>query len=130
MAKKSKEIPYSEAFGELEQILSRLRSGQLGINELTASVNFRPLNWLSATVSHTFLNHNKLGILGFALNLHPAGFNLFLGADYIGMNWVRYESIPVPYDMKSVNVYAGIGFNFGRPKHLKADKPKKQKREE
>ena len=38
MAKKSKEIPYSEAIGELEQILSRLRSGQLGINELTASV--------------------------------------------------------------------------------------------
>ena len=98
----------------------------LKYTELTASVNFRPLNWLSATVSHTFLNHNKLGILGFALNLHPAGFNLFLGADYIGMNWVRYESIPVPYDMKSVNVYAGIGFNFGRPKHLKADKPKKQ----
>lgn len=38
MAKKSKEIPYSESIGELEQILSRLRSGQLGINELTASV--------------------------------------------------------------------------------------------
>lgn len=94
--------------------------------ELTASVNLRPLNWLSATVSHTFLNHNKLGVLGFALNLHPPGFNLFVGADYIGMNWVRYESIPVPYDMKSVNVYAGIGFNFGRPKHLKTEKPKKK----
>lgn len=38
MAKKSKEIPYSEAIEELEQILARLRSGQLGINELTASV--------------------------------------------------------------------------------------------
>lgn len=38
MAKKSNVIPYSEAIGELEQILSRLRSGQLGINELTASV--------------------------------------------------------------------------------------------
>lgn len=38
MAKKSKEIPYSEAIGELEQILARLRSGQLGISELTASV--------------------------------------------------------------------------------------------
>lgn len=38
MAKKSKEITYSEAIGELEQILARLRSGQLGINELTASV--------------------------------------------------------------------------------------------
>ena len=38
MAKKSNVIPYSEAICELEQILSRLRSGQLGINELTASV--------------------------------------------------------------------------------------------
>lgn len=39
MAKKTtKNIPYSEAIGELEQILSRLRSGELGINELTASV--------------------------------------------------------------------------------------------
>lgn len=89
------------------------------ISELTASVNLRPTNWLSATVSHTFFNHNTPGILGFALNLHPAGLNVFVGADYLGFNFVKFKNIPIPRDMKSVNIYAGVGFNFGRPKHIK-----------
>ena len=90
------------------------------ISELTASVNLRPTNWLSATVSHTFFNHNTPGVLGFALNLHPAGLNVFVGADYIDCNYVTYKGVPIPRDMKSLNVYAGVGFNFGRPKHIKA----------
>lgn len=99
-----------------------------GINytELTASVNFRPLNWLSASVSHTFLNHNELGVFGFALNIHPTGFNLFLGADFIGLKagklTVANRNIPVPVAMKSANVYFGLGFSLGRAKYSKAYK--------
>ena len=52
-------------------------------SELTASVNFRIGRWLSTSVSHTFLNGNQPGVLGWALNLHPPGFHLFLGADFI-----------------------------------------------
>jgi hypothetical protein len=54
--------------------------------------------------------------LGFALNLHPKGINLFLGADYIPMKFVTYQNIPVPYNLKSFNLYFGLGFNLGRAK--------------
>ncbi len=91
----------------------------MSFSELTASVNFRPLNWVSATVSHTLLSRNRLGVFGFALNLHPTGFNLYLGADYIPMKMVKYESVSIPYSMKSFNFYMGIGFNLGRAKYLK-----------
>lgn len=39
MAKKAskKQIPYGEAITELESILQRLRSGELGVDDLTAS---------------------------------------------------------------------------------------------
>jgi exodeoxyribonuclease VII small subunit len=37
MAKSEKEIPYIEAITELESILQRLRSGELGVDDLAAS---------------------------------------------------------------------------------------------
>lgn len=88
-------------------------------SELTASFNIRATNWLSATLSHTFLSRNKLGVLGFALNIHPSVINIFLGVDYVGLKMGRYGSIPVPISQKSINLYAGVGFNFGRPKYVR-----------
>ena len=40
MAKKvtKRDIPYAEAIGELEQILAKLRSGELSVNELADAV--------------------------------------------------------------------------------------------
>ena len=95
--------------------------------ELTASVNFRPTNWLSATFSHTFLNKNRPGVLGFALNIHPSVLNIYAGVDYIDTQWVNgpivgSAPIPLPRYMKSINAYVGVGFNFGRPKFLKEAK--------
>ena len=92
--------------------------------ELTASLNFRPTNWLSATVSHTFLNSNRLGVFGAAINIHSAGLNLFVGLDYIDTNLVvgpkaGGSNIYLPRYQKSFNVYAGLGFNFGRPQFIK-----------
>ncbi len=37
MAKSKKQIPYIEAITELESILQRLRSGELGVDDLPAS---------------------------------------------------------------------------------------------
>ena len=90
------------------------------LTELTASVNFRIGRWLTTTLSHTFLNRNRPGIFGFALNVHPTGVNLFLGADFIGTQFAKYDNIPVPQYMKSINVYAGLGFNLGRAKYMKS----------
>ncbi|MBO5894691.1 MAG: exodeoxyribonuclease VII small subunit [Alistipes sp.] len=40
MAKKAtkRDIPYAEAIGQLEQILAKLRSGELSVNELADAV--------------------------------------------------------------------------------------------
>ena len=93
-------------------------------SEITASVNLRPLNWVSATVSHTLLSGNNAGIFGAAINIHPALFNLYLGVDFIDANWVKFASnnLMLPRNAKSLNVYAGVAFNFARPKHLRPEK--------
>ena len=87
--------------------------------ELTASVNFRIGRWLSTSVSHTFLNGHHPGVIGWALNLHPPGFNLFLGTDFIDTRYAVFnQKIPVPQYMNSVNVYVGVGFNLGKAKYM------------
>lgn len=96
--------------------------------ELTASVNFRLGRWFTTTLSHTFLNHNKLGIFGFALNMHPAGLNLFLGADYIGCSYAKLNDAPIPKTMRSANFYFGLGFNLGKAKYMKSMQPQPKKR--
>ena len=103
--------------------------------ELTASVNFRIMRWLSTSFSHTFLNGNQPGVFGWALNIHPTGFNLFLGADFIDTRFAVYnKSIPIPQYMTSANIYLGVGFNLGKAKYMKSmqgDKlPKKHKAKE
>jgi hypothetical protein len=75
-------------------------------------------------VSHTFLNGNRPGVFGAAINIHPAAFNLYVGVDYIDPRLVVGPEIDgreiyLPRYQKSLNVYAGLGFNFGRPKFLK-----------
>lgn len=89
-------------------------------SELTASANFRAGNWFTWTLSHTFLGRNRPGVFGTTINFHPAGFNLFLGADYIDLSFAKYRNIPIPRAMKSINVYFGLGFNFGKAGALKA----------
>jgi hypothetical protein len=108
--------------------------GTTTYSELTASVNFRPTNWISATFSHTFLNHNRPGVFGFALNIHPSVLNIYAGVDFVDTQWVNGPTVegvqvPLPRYMKSMNAYAGVGFNFGRPKFLKGEKKEEAKRE-
>ena len=91
----------------------------MSYTELTASVNFRLGGWFSTSVSHTFVNRNKAGIFGFAMNFHPTGFNLFLGADYIDCNFAKYKNTAVPKLAKSLNFYFGLGFNLGKAKYMK-----------
>ena len=96
-------------------------------SELTASVNLRPTNWLSATVSQTFLNRNNAGVFGAAINFHPALINFYIGVDFIDSNYIALGEVSglnllLPRNAKSLNLYTGLAFNFGRPKHLKGDR--------
>ena len=97
------------------------------LSELTASVNFKPLNWISASVSHTFLNRNRPGVFGCALNFHPAGLNLFIGADFIDLKFASMTNSNggrtlLPMRQRSTNLYFGFGFSLGRAKYSKAYK--------
>ena len=101
----------------------------MSYSELIASVNFRPTNWLSATFSHTFMNKNRPGVFGFALNIHPSVLNIYAGVDFVDTQWVNGPTVegvqvPLPLYMKSMNAYVGVGFNFGRPKFLREEKKK------
>lgn len=87
--------------------------------ELTASVNFRVCPWFTTSVSHTFLNGNKFGVLGWALNFHPVGFNFFLGADFIDTRYAVMGGTALPKMMSSASFYFGLGFNLGKSKWMK-----------
>lgn len=98
--------------------------------ELTASLNIRPTNWITLTASHTFLGENKPGVFGAAVNIHPRAINIFVGADFVDYrcamldNGARIFQRPV-----SRSVYAGVGFNFARPRDVRiADKEAKFQR--
>lgn len=83
-------------------------------SELTASVNLRAGKVLSASFSHTFCGGNRPGVFGAAINLHPNGINLFLGADFIDTSFVKYSEALVSKYLKSVNIYFGLGFNISK----------------
>ena len=95
--------------------------------ELTASVNFRIGRWLSTSFSHTFLNGNAPGVFGWAVNVHPTGFNLFLGADFIDTRYAVYNGKAVPKMLSSANVYVGLGFNLGKAKYMRSMQPVEKK---
>lgn len=85
-------------------------------SELTVSANFRPSRWFTGTLSHTLIQ-NRLGVFGLALNVHPSWINLFLGMDYIGFKYGKYENVnAVPINMKSLNFYFGLAVPLSRPK--------------
>lgn len=86
-------------------------------SELTASVNFRLGKCFTTTFSQTLFTRNRPGVLGFALNLHPKGFNLMLGVDYVDTSYVLAGDYVAPKYQKSANVYFGMGFNLGGKKN-------------
>lgn len=95
--------------------------------ELVANVLFNAGDIFTFALSHTFLNHNRAGIFGAAINFHPAGFNLMLGMDFIPGKYVKTSSVAVPRYAKSFNCYLGIGFNLGRSKYMTNWKKSKSK---
>ncbi len=91
-------------------------------SELTASVNFRPAGWFTASLSHTLIR-NRLGVIGFALNAHPKWINFFLGVDYLAFHYgsatLNSSKITFPVGQKSYNVYFGLAIPLSKAKYFK-----------
>lgn len=69
------------------------------------STNISPLSWLDLSVSGAISNYGPS--LGFVLNLHPYGFNLFLGTDMMILH-VTPQFVPI----NSLNANFSMGINF------------------
>ena len=86
--------------------------------ELTASINGRPTNWLNASLSYSILN-GQFSNIGAGLGLRTGFVNWFLSADYIPLYYApSFTSnsgtiIPsIPYVSKGLNFAVGINFVF------------------
>lgn len=91
-------------------------------DELTLAVNFRPLNWLNATVDYSFIN-GHWGNLGLGLNLRAGIFNMYLLADYIPLSFAQLNlgnmmengqdlKIPIPNKSQCFNFQVGWTWNI------------------
>lgn len=81
-------------------------AGDATWTEFRLSANIAPTRWLSASVSGA---EGTFGpALGWMLNIHPKGFNLFAGMDYL-FTEVNPQFIPLA---KKCNFNVGINFPF------------------
>ncbi len=102
-------------------LLSHMRfNAQHVTEEVTLAANFRPLDWLKAYLSYSFVN-SRWNNIGLGLNLRVGMFNMFLAMDYIPLNWAQTtfgetsaKPIPLPYNTQRVNLQMGMNWNIGR----------------
>jgi hypothetical protein len=90
-------------------LLSSTRFAPLGAyTELTASANYRPTGWFAATVSYSAI-HSDFKTFGWAINFSPAGFNFFLGSDYM-LTKTTPQFIPVR--STAANIHLGMAVQW------------------
>lgn len=93
-------------------------------SELTLSGNFRPLKWLDVSLSHSFIN-NGWATMGFALNIHPKGVNIFLGSDCISFRYAKVKvnnsNVMLPIEKFSASVYFGLAISLREAQYGKSD---------
>ena len=83
-------------------------------NSIGGALTLRPTSWLTASASYSVVN--SVGVAGFALNLHPALINFFVGMDYIATKYgtAMAGAIPVPLNQNSVNLSFGLSIPLGK----------------
>lgn len=82
-------------------------------HNITASVNFTPIEWFTFTGSYSFLNNRGHGV-GFALNACPNWINFFVATDILlGEHTPQF----LPVHASSMNVTVGIGVPIGKRSH-------------
>lgn len=101
-------------------LLSRTRfNAQRVSEEVTLAANFRPLDWLKAYLTYSFVN-SRWNNLGLGLSVRAGVFNMFIAADYIPLNWAKVTTegnpkpMAIPYNTQRVNLQVGMSWNIGR----------------
>lgn len=96
--------------------------------ELTASINGRPIDWFNMSVSYSILN-GRMSNIGAGLGLRTGFIHWFLSADYVPLNYASVQmnsnsssfKAPVPYNTKFLNFALGVNFVFGNRKDADRD---------
>jgi len=99
--------------------------------ELTTSVNARPVKWFNATLSYSVLNGNGSSI-GAGIGLTTGIFEWFVTADYIPFQKVNFPltdlnsnfpgiNVPIPYNSKVFNLSLGMNLVFNAHEKEKKD---------
>lgn len=83
------------------------------LHNITGSVNFHPVRWLTLTGSYTVID-TRGGAVGLALNLHPGWINFFIATDLLT---TKHTPQWVPVDKSSMNVTLGLGIPVGKRSH-------------
>lgn len=78
--------------------------------ELTASANYRPVSWFSASFSYSFI-HSDFRTFGFALNFSPSWINFFIGSDYM-VSRITPQVLPV--NAHATNIHFGLSIPLGK----------------
>ena len=79
--------------------------------EVRGFLNIAPVKWLEASVNYGYGTYGAN--LGWMLNFHPGGINLFVGSDYM-ITKVTPQYLPV--DNLNAHVTFGLNIAFGRRK--------------
>lgn len=82
-----------------------------GWYDLRGFLTVSPLSWFEASVNYGVSTYGTG--FGWMLNIHPAGFSMFLGSDFM-ITDVSPQFVPV--DNLNANFTFGISFPFGRRK--------------
>jgi outer membrane protein OmpA-like peptidoglycan-associated protein len=105
-------------------VLSRtIKHNQNYYEELTGSVNGRPVDWFNMSLSYSVLNGQNT--MGAGIGVRTGCVNWFLTADYIPFKYSSITSgstkITVPYNSKALNFAIGINLVLGNNKDTDHD---------
>ncbi len=88
----------------------------INAQELTFSANFRPLRWLSATTSYSFM-YSRYDTFGLALHIAPSkGLNLFVASDY-AIPHISSEFVPTT--SQALNFQVGFSIPLGAKREVR-----------
>jgi outer membrane protein OmpA-like peptidoglycan-associated protein len=99
--------------------------------ELTASVNGRPVDWFNMSLSYSIMN-GRMSNIGAGLGLRVGFINYFFTADYIPLNYAPIKlkdidagmpnfTLPIAYNTKGLNFAVGLNMVFGNRKDKDKD---------